>query len=74
MSREQFEDEDVIVTYDASPEAKERVFQIALKAFKKLEHYHGESICQSDNTYVEAPGILTDIAEKGFKFKTKWKE
>jgi hypothetical protein len=62
------------LTYDDSQEAKERIFELCLKAFKKLGHFNGESLCQSDNTYIEAPDILTRIAEKGFRFKTKYTE
>lgn len=63
-----------IVLFDDSLEAKQRVFDIALKWFKKLDNYSGESLAQSDSTYEFAPEILAEIAEDGFKFKEKWKD
>lgn len=66
--------EDFTLFYDDSPEAKERVFQIALKWFKKLDHFNGESLQQCDNTHVEAPQMLTELAEEGFCFVKDWNE
>lgn len=63
---------DYTLTFDDSPEAKDRVYEIMLKWFKKLRHYSGESLGQSDETYVLAPDILAEVAEEGFKFDQKW--
>jgi hypothetical protein len=60
------------LTYDDSPEAKERVFQIMLEEFKKLRQFCGEGIHQSDRTYEAAPEILTRIAEEGFQFNAEY--
>jgi hypothetical protein len=60
------------LAYDDSQEAKDRVFEIMLKAFMKLGHFTGESLGQSDSTYEEAPDILAECAEDGFKFDQKW--
>lgn len=62
------------LSFDNSQEAKERIFDMLLAFFEEHEAYSGESICQSDSPQIEAPNLLSDIAEKGFKFKTVWKE
>ncbi|MCV5968690.1 hypothetical protein, partial [Lactococcus petauri] len=68
------ETDDHKLTFDDSPEAKERIFKIALDWFKKTELYSGEALGQSDTTYVEAPDLLAAIAEEGFCFKAEWKD
>lgn len=65
---------DYTVTYDDSQEAKDRIFQIALAWFNKVEMYSGESLGQSDTTYVEAPDLLAELAEEGFRFGHKWND
>lgn len=65
---------DYKLTFDDSPEAKERVYQTCLAWFNKVTNYSGESIQQSDDTYEDAPELLSDIAENGFKFVQEWKE
>ena len=62
------------LTYDDSQEAKDRLFAIMLKWFKKLNHYCGDSLNQSDSTYVEAPNILTEAAEEAFRFEKKYND
>lgn len=62
------------LAYDDSPEAKERVWQLLLDWFKKNELYNGESLQQRDVTWEEAPVLLTEIAETGFRFDANWKE
>lgn len=65
---------DHTVTYDDSQEAKDRIFQIALDWFNKVKMYSGESLGQSDDTYIEAPDILAELAEEGFRFEQKWND
>lgn len=67
------EDEDRIIKYDDSPEAKERVYQIALKWCHQLG-YSGETFQQSDKAWEKGPCVLTELAEEGFKFEVKYKE
>lgn len=66
--------DEITLTYDDSPEAKERIFQMALAWFKEQGHFNGESLQQCDSTFVEGPTLLTNIAEKGFKFDYEWHE
>lgn len=68
------DDDERKVTFDDSQKAKDRVFEILRKWFGKEELFSAEALCQSDKTYVLAPDLLGEIAEKGFKFKQKWKE
>ncbi len=66
---------DYILTYDDSAEAKERVYQIMLAFFKKIEAFHPDSIGGgNDEVYIQAPDLMCKVATKGFKFKAKWKE
>lgn len=67
--------QDYTLTYDDSPEAKERVYDIMLKHFRELRAFNGDSIGGgNDEVYITAPDILTECAEKGFQFNQKWKE
>lgn len=66
--------EDYTLTYDDSTEAKERIYEIALKWFKQVKAFNGESIFQRDTPQIKAPELAAKMAEKGFKFKRKWKE
>jgi hypothetical protein len=58
-----------IVTFEDTPEARDRVWNIALDWFKTLERWSGESICQSDDGWAESPHLAGKLADKGFKFK-----
>lgn len=65
-------EEDVL--FDDSQEAKDRVYDIMLKFFKKVNMFSGESLSQSDETYIEAPEVLGEVAEEGFKFEVKYND
>lgn len=56
------------LTYDDSQAAKDRIFTMLLAWFKEYSAYDGETICQCDDPQIDAPNILSDVAEKGFKF------
>ena len=56
------------LTFDESKAAKDRVFAMLLAWFKKHHAYNGETICQCDDPQIDAQNILSDVAEKGFKF------
>jgi hypothetical protein len=62
------------ITYDDSQEAKEKLFIMMLEFFKKHNAYSGESIHQCDAPQIAAPTVLSDVAEKIFKFDVKYKE
>lgn len=72
MKTEQIEDGNL--TYDDSPEAKDRVFNIMLNAFKKLGQFEPEVLGQADEVYIEAPIIMGDCAVDGFRFKVDYED
>lgn len=63
----EIKDDDLIVTVDDSPEAKEKVWEILLAYFKKYGAYCGETIGQSDDPQIYAPETLGEIADIIFK-------
>ena len=70
----EFETQSAKVQFDDSPEAKEKAFQLLLQYFQKHEAFNGECICQMDNPQIDAPIVLSRIAEDAFKFRLIWKE
>jgi hypothetical protein len=68
------ETDDLKVTYEDSPEAHKAAYDMLLKWFIKNDMFCGDSIGQSDTTYIEAPELLAELAEDVFKFDTEWKE
>lgn len=68
------EHEDCQLTYDDSPEAHKRIYDMMLKWFKEMGRFSGDSIHQSDECDIQAPYILTDVAEEGFRFETTYPE
>lgn len=67
-------DQDRTITFDDSPEAKDRIFNMMLDFFKKVDMFNGESLGQSDEICIEAPNILSEVAENGFRFEVEYKE
>lgn len=59
------------VTFEDSPEARERVWNIALEWFKKLDMWSGESIIQCDDGWTESPQLAAKLADKGFRFEER---
>ncbi len=57
------------ITFEDSIETKEEVFQCLLNWYTVHGCYDGESIWQNDAPQEKAPEVLTDIAEKLFKFQ-----
>ena len=68
------EKEDFIVEYKDDDETKNKVFQKLLDWYFEMEAFSGESICQSDTPTIDAPSLLSDIADDIIQFKTTWKE
>lgn len=66
--------QDRTITFDDSPEAKDRIFNLMLDFFKRVDMFSGECLTQSDETYIEAPNILAEVAENGFKFEVEYKD
>lgn len=56
-------DGDVTVSYKDTPEVRDRVFERVLKYYKDNNAGSGETIHQDDNCIINAPLVLSDIAD-----------
>ena len=61
--------EHVTVSFDDSPEMKSKVFDRVVEFFTKHKAFRGEVIMQSDNPLIDAPNVLSDIADDVINFK-----
>lgn len=64
--------EDLCVKFEETPELKESVYDRVLKFFLDHDAYYGEVIMQSDDPQIEAPVLLSDIADGLFKFDVEY--
>ena len=65
----------VTVTFDDSQEAKDKVFQYLMdNYFFKYDAFDGETIFQCDDTNIEAPIVLANIAEDTIKFEVEYED
>lgn len=69
-----FETDDLIVTYEDSKAVKDAVFKRVMAYFNGHRMYHGEGIHQMDNTIIDAPCVMSDIADDIIKFKVTYKD
>jgi hypothetical protein len=69
-----FETNDVIVKFNDSEAVRDKMFERVLKYFKEHEVFHGESIHQMDDSIIDAPNVMSDIADKIIKFKVTSKD
>ena len=60
------------VTFDDSQEMKDKVFDRLIDWYIEQEAFHGECIQQSDRCVMDAPNILSEIADDIIKFDAKW--
>lgn len=58
-----------IVTYNDTQEIRDAVFERVMKYFIEHEAFFGESIHQSDGPIIDAPNVMSDIADDIIKFK-----
>jgi len=65
---------DYILEYDTDPERILEIFEKLLDFFIKNEVFLQEDIMQADEVIMDAPKLLSDIAENVFKFELTWKE
>lgn len=66
--------DDYELTFDDSQECKDKCYELLLAFFKEHEAFSGECICQNDSPQIEAPNLLSEIAEKAFKFDAIYNE
>ena len=57
------------VEYEDSQEVRDKVFERVMKYFKENNAYIGEVIHQDDDCIIEAPSVLSDIADDIMCFK-----
>lgn len=65
---------DFTIKYNDSQIIKNKVFDRIMEFFIKHECFDGESLCQMDNPQIEAPMLLSEIADDVIKFEVDWKE
>ncbi len=68
------ENDERVVTFRVNAETKDAVFDRVMKFFEEQDQFSGEGIHQSDNCLIEAPSVLSDIADKILKFNVNHKE
>ena len=66
--------EDYTIEYSDTDETKSEVFNRLIEFFIKHEAFNGEAIYQNDNPLLDAPELLSDIAENIIQFKHTWNE
>jgi len=65
---------EAVVSYEETPELKDKVFERVMQFFNTVGHYSGESLMQSDDVYEVGPEVLSDLADDIIGFEVKWKE
>lgn len=68
------ETKNYVIEYEDTPEMHKKVFDKVLDYFKKHEAFHGEVIMQCDDTIIDAPNVLADIADDIILFKVTSKD
>lgn len=68
------ENDERVVTFRVNAETKDAVFDRVMKFFEEQDQFSGEGIHQSDNCLIEAPSVLSDIADNILKFNVNYKE
>lgn len=74
MSKVYLHSEDLTVTYEDTPEIREKVFNKVIEYYVQNQAFAGEVISQSDDCIIDAPGVLCDIADNILKFDAKWND
>lgn len=67
------ENDERIVTFQVNQEVKDAVFARVLEFFEEQDQFSGEGLHQSDNCLIEAPSVMSDIADKILKFNVHYK-
>lgn len=57
------------IVYEDTKEIRDAVFERMIDFYKKHNCYCGESIQQMDEPIIDAPNVLSDIADDIIKFK-----
>jgi len=62
------------VTFNDDEATKQAIFDRVLAYYVKHENFSGEGIHQSDNSIIDAPCVMSEIADDILKFKVEWKD
>jgi len=62
------------IEYNFDQETKDKIYKKVMDFFTKYESYSGESICQPDNTIINASEVLAEIADEILQFKVEYKD
>ena len=65
--------DEAVVLYSSSQEIKDKVFNALIEWYHKHECYCGETLQQLDDLILDAPNILSEIADDIIQFKVNWK-
>lgn len=66
-----FSTDDCEVTYRDDQDVRDAVFNRLIAWYREQEAFNGESICQCDGPIIDAPNVLSDIADNIIKFEVK---
>lgn len=66
--------DDCVVQYKDDKQTRDAVFNAVLEFFFKHKSFSGESIMQMDNPQIDAPVVLSEIADNimGFEWEYDW--
>lgn len=62
------------ITYTDNQDVRNAVFERVMEYFVKHGMFSGEGIQQSDNAILDAPEVMSDIADDIIKFKSEYEE
>ena len=68
------ETETFVVKFENTPEMAEKVFKKLIDWYFEQESFMGECIMQCDNSIIEAPEVLSEIADDIIKFDVDYKD
>lgn len=62
------------VTFEDDEATRDAVFEAVVGFFFINQLFSGESLCQSDTTYEEAPDLLSTLADDILQFNVTWED
>ena len=65
---------DCTATYRDDEETKQAVFEKVIGFFAEYQSFSGESVMQNDDTQINAPALLAEIADEILHFNVEWKD
>lgn len=65
---------DLTIQYKDDDDIKQKVFDRVIKYFVDHQSFHGEVIHQNDDCIIDAPSVLSDIADNIIHFEVESNE